>query len=54
MTSGTQLSGAPVERVSAAAYTVPTDSPEADGTFAWTSTTFVVVEAHGGGKIGLG
>ena len=54
MTSGTQLSAAPVEKVFAGAYTVPTDSPEADGTFAWTSTTLVVVEAHGGGEIGLG
>jgi L-alanine-DL-glutamate epimerase-like enolase superfamily enzyme len=40
--------------VSADAYTVPTDSPEADGTFAWTSTTIIVVEVQGGGKTGLG
>nr|WP_294505932.1 enolase C-terminal domain-like protein [uncultured Rhodopila sp.] len=44
----------PVETVSADAYTVPTDSPEADGTFAWTSTTIIVVEVQGGGHIGLG
>ena len=44
----------PVEMVSADAYTVPTDSPEADGTFAWTSTTMIVVEVRGGGKMGLG
>jgi len=44
----------PVETVSADAYTVPTDSPEADGTFAWTSTTIIVVEVRGGGKTGLG
>jgi L-alanine-DL-glutamate epimerase-like enolase superfamily enzyme len=43
-----------VETVSADAYTVPTDSPEADGTFAWTSTTMIVVEVQGGGRIGLG
>ena len=29
-----------------AAYTVPTDAPEADGTLAWDSTTIVVVHAH--------
>ena len=25
-------------------YTIPTDAPEADGTFEWTSTTMVLVE----------
>ncbi len=43
-----------VETVSADAYTVPTDSPEADGTFAWTSTTMIVAEVQGGGRTGLG
>jgi L-alanine-DL-glutamate epimerase-like enolase superfamily enzyme len=38
----------------ARAFTIPTDKPEADGTFAWTSTTLVVVEVEGGGKQGLG
>ena len=28
------------------AYTIPTDAPESDGTFAWDSTTLVLVEAH--------
>jgi L-alanine-DL-glutamate epimerase-like enolase superfamily enzyme len=45
---------APVEEVEAAAYTVPTDAPEADGTLAWDSTTIVVVRARGGGAEGLG
>jgi L-alanine-DL-glutamate epimerase-like enolase superfamily enzyme len=36
------------------AYTIPTDLPEADGTFAWDATTLVVVEVHGGGETGLG
>ena len=45
---------ATVGRVSARAYTVPTDAPEADGTFAWTSTTLVVVQAEGGGNAGIG
>ena len=43
-----------VGEIRAHAYTIPTDSPEADGTFEWTSTTIVVVEVTGGGKTGLG
>ena len=43
-----------VERLEASAYTVPTDSPESDGTLSWDSTTMVVVGATGGGKRGLG
>ena len=38
----------------AQAFTIPTDKPEADGTIAWNSTTLVVVEINGGGKVGLG
>lgn len=43
-----------VSRLDVTAYTIPTDQPEADGTFAWDSTTIVVVEATGGGQTGLG
>src|SRR5579871_6714277 len=43
-----------IERVDVAAYTVPTDAPESDGTLEWDSTTIVVVHAHGGGMTGLG
>jgi L-alanine-DL-glutamate epimerase-like enolase superfamily enzyme len=52
--SVTAGSGCHVERVEATAYTVPTDAPESDGTFAWDSTTIVVVEVHAGGHAGLG
>jgi len=45
------LSQAAVTSVTVAAYTIPTDAPEADGTFAWTSTTLVLVEVGAGGKI---
>ncbi len=45
---------APVQELEVAAYTVPTDAPEADGTLAWDSTTIVVVHAHAGGETGLG
>ncbi|WP_348529342.1 hypothetical protein [Methylobacterium mesophilicum] len=40
--------------VRARAYTVPTDAPEADGTFAWDKTTIVVVHIEAGGETGLG
>jgi len=40
--------------VRAAAYDVPTDRPESDGTLAWKSTVLVVVEVDAGGKTGLG
>jgi L-alanine-DL-glutamate epimerase-like enolase superfamily enzyme len=40
--------------IDAAAYRVPTDAPEADGTFAWDSTTMVVVTATSGGCAGTG
>ena len=43
-----------VERLEVSAYTVPTDSPESDGTLEWDSTTMILVEAVGGGKRGLG
>jgi L-alanine-DL-glutamate epimerase-like enolase superfamily enzyme len=45
---------AQVERLDVDAFTIPTDQPESDGTLEWDSTTIVVVEAHAGGKAGLG
>jgi L-alanine-DL-glutamate epimerase-like enolase superfamily enzyme len=45
---------APIDRIDAAAFRIPTDAPEADGTFAWDATTLVVVHTHGGGRAGLG
>ncbi len=45
---------APVERVEVAAFTVPTEQPESDGTLEWDSTTIVVVHCHAGGRVGLG
>ena len=46
-----------VESLSVHAFEVPTDGPdgkEQDGTMTWSSTTMVLVEAHGGGHTGLG
>jgi L-alanine-DL-glutamate epimerase-like enolase superfamily enzyme len=44
----------PIESVEVSAYKVPTDAPEADGTYQWNSTTIVIVEATAGGKRSLG
>lgn len=44
----------PVERIAVAAYTIPTEEPESDGTYEWDSTTIVVVHAHAAGRAGLG
>jgi L-alanine-DL-glutamate epimerase-like enolase superfamily enzyme len=44
----------PIGDLSARAYQVPTDAPEADGTHAWNQTTLVVVTLEAGGRSGLG
>jgi L-alanine-DL-glutamate epimerase-like enolase superfamily enzyme len=46
--------GVPVERLDVSAYTVPTATPESDGTIKWDSTTMVLVEATAAGKRSLG
>lgn len=43
-----------IEKVSARAFRVPTDAPEADGTISWDSTTLVLAGITGGGQRGLG
>ena len=45
---------AALDGLEVAAYTIPTDAPEADGTLAWQETTIVVVHAHAAGERGLG
>ncbi|MDX6507666.1 MAG: hypothetical protein QOG06_2310 [Gaiellaceae bacterium] len=45
---------APLESLAVSAFTVPTDTPESDGTAEWDSTTIVVVEARAGDATGLG
>ena len=44
----------PITDVRAAAYEIPTDAPESDGTLEWDSTVLVVVEVDAGGRTGLG
>ncbi len=43
-----------IQRIDVSLYRIPTDFPEADGTFAWNSTTLVLVEVTAGGVGGLG
>jgi L-alanine-DL-glutamate epimerase-like enolase superfamily enzyme len=44
----------PVERLDVSVFTVPTDSPESDGTLKWDQTTMVLVEVGAGGHRGVG
>ena len=48
------LQGCEITKGKVAAYTVPTDAPEADGTFSWSSTTMVLVSLDAGGEQGIG
>lgn len=43
-----------IERLAVSAYTIPTETPESDGTLEWNETTIVVVEVEAGGVSGLG
>jgi L-alanine-DL-glutamate epimerase-like enolase superfamily enzyme len=54
MPTVTQPLDVAVEWLELSAYRVPTDFPESDGTARWDATTIVVVEAHGGDRVGLG
>ena len=46
---GSKITGSSLE-----VFTVPTDAPEADGSYAWDSTTMVLVQVKSGGISGLG
>ena len=48
------MTDASVDAIDVAAYTVPTDAPEADGTLSWDSTTMVLVTVRSGDTRGLG
>src|ERR687888_24859 len=54
MTGSALVAEVAVERISVAAYEIPTDQPESDGTLEWDSTTMVLVHAEAGGETGLG
>jgi L-alanine-DL-glutamate epimerase-like enolase superfamily enzyme len=49
-----QQSSLRIETLDAAAYTIPTDAPESDGTLSWDSTTLVLVIAGAAGEQGIG
>ncbi len=52
--AGMRTRSGPIDRIRVSAYTIPTDFPEADGTYQWSETTMVVVEAEGCGQLGTG
>ena len=45
---------APIQSVTARVYTIPTETPESDGTITWDHTTLLIVEVEAGGMTGLG
>lgn len=49
-----KFSSVAIEQVDVAAYAIPTDAPESDGTMTWDATTLVVVQIVAGGRAGLG
>jgi L-alanine-DL-glutamate epimerase-like enolase superfamily enzyme len=44
----------PVTELRAHVYRIPTDAPEADGTFQWNATTLVMARLEAGGETGIG
>jgi L-alanine-DL-glutamate epimerase-like enolase superfamily enzyme len=45
---------AAITKIEVAAYTIPTDAPESDGTLAWNATTLIVVHVCAAAKRGVG
>jgi L-alanine-DL-glutamate epimerase-like enolase superfamily enzyme len=54
MTFARTSTSLPIQRIEVSAYTIPTDSPESDGTLEWDKTTIVIVRAGSGDKTGIG
>ena len=53
--TGTFPGGGPlIDNILVSCYTIPTETPESDGTLSWTNTTLVLVEAQAGGETGIG
>lgn len=44
----------PITALAVSTYTIPTETPESDGTIKWESTTMVLVTIEAGGKTGIG
>ncbi len=52
--NASRAGGTAIEKIEVSCYTVPTETPESDGTLQWEKTTMVLVEAAAGGVTGLG
>jgi L-alanine-DL-glutamate epimerase-like enolase superfamily enzyme len=50
----TRVDSVVIDDLRVSAFTIPTETPEADGTYEWDRTTIVIVEVTGGEKHGLG
>src|SRR5579859_2720855 len=48
------LSDPVIEKITVSTYTIPTASPESDGTLSWDHTTLVLVEANAAAVTGVG
>lgn len=54
MDAGSAGGAATITEVDAAAYTIPLEQTEADGTLSWSATTMVIVRVHCGDHLGVG
>ena len=54
MTSAGVVASTPIAAIDVAAYTIPTATPESDGTAEWNSTTLVAVHVRAAGHTGFG
>ena len=55
MPAAARTSAVRLDDIAVSAYRIPTDAPsESDGTYEWSATTLVLVEARGGGMTGIG
>src|SRR5256885_8438217 len=48
MTTRFGLSAVPIQRIGVSAFTIPTSSPESDGTLEWDKTNIVIVQPSAG------
>jgi L-alanine-DL-glutamate epimerase-like enolase superfamily enzyme len=46
--------GIPIAKIEVSVFAIPTDFPESDGTYEWSSTAMVLVQVHAGGESGVG
>src|SRR5690242_1528064 len=50
----TRERGPSISRIQVSAFSIPTATPESDGTLEWNATVLVLVEAEASGKTGIG